>query len=104
MILLVLTKLSRLLIIYQQTEKLKILDNTMDFGNFLTMKEKNLMLLSPLLKSICVVHSTANAYKDLCKTVPEIEHLVKKLSGTGTFFHASAKRTSDLDRGVLPKL
>ena len=32
-----------------------------------------------LLKSICAVHSTANAHKDLCKSVSEIEHLVKKL-------------------------
>ena len=52
----------------------------------------------PLLKSICAVHSTANAYKDLCKSVPEIEHWVKKLSGIATFFHASAKRTSDLEK------
>ena len=48
-----------------------------------------------LLKSICAVHSTANAHKDLCKSVSEIEHLVKKLA---TFFHASAKRTSDLEK------
>ena len=41
----------------------------------------------PLLKSSCDVHSTANAYKDLCKSVPEIDHLVKKLSGIATFFH-----------------
>ena len=52
----------------------------------------------PLLKSICAVHSTANTYKDLCKSVPEIEHLVKKLYGIATFFHASAKRTSDLEK------
>lgn len=52
----------------------------------------------PLLKSICAVHSTANAYKNLCKSVPEIEHLVKKLSGITTFFHASAKRTSELEK------
>ena len=30
--------------------------------------------------------------------MPEIEHLVKKLSGIATFFHASAKRTSDLEK------
>ena len=29
---------------------------------------------------------------------PEIEHLVKKLSEIATFFHVSAKRTSDLDK------
>ncbi|CAB4031786.1 E3 SUMO- ligase KIAA1586-like isoform X3 [Paramuricea clavata] len=52
----------------------------------------------PLLKSICAVHSTANAYKDLCKSVPEIDHLVKKLSGIATFFHASAKCTTDLEK------
>ena len=34
-------------VIYQQTEKLQILDNTMGFGNFLMIEEKNLMLLSP---------------------------------------------------------
>ena len=52
----------------------------------------------PLLKSIFAVHSTANGYKDLCKSVPEIKHLVKKLSGIATFFHASTKRTSDLEK------
>lgn len=52
----------------------------------------------PLLKSICAVHSTANAYKDLCKSVPEIDHLVKKLSGIATFSHASAKHTTDLEK------
>ena len=30
--------------------------------------------------------------------MPEIEHLVKKLAGIATFFHASAKRTSDLEK------
>ena len=40
----------------------------------------------PLLKSICAVHSTANAYKDLCKSVPEIEHLVKSYLGLQHFF------------------
>ena len=46
----------------------------------------------PLLKSVCAVHSIANAYKDLCKSVPEIDQflahvflLVKKLSGIATF-------------------
>ncbi len=52
----------------------------------------------PLLKSVCAVHSFANAYKDLCKAVPEIDHLVKKLSGIATFFHSSAKRTTDLEK------
>jgi hypothetical protein len=52
----------------------------------------------PLLKSVCAVHSSANAYKDLCKTVPEIDHLVKTLSGIATFFHTSAKRTTDLEK------
>ena len=51
-----------------------------------------------LLKSICAVHSAAHTYKDLYKSVPEIEHLVKMLSGIATFFHASAKRTSDLEK------
>ena len=32
--------------------------------------------------------------------MPEIEHLVKKLSGIAKFFHASAKRTSDLEKVV----
>ena len=44
------------------------------------------------------MHSTANAYKDLCKSVPEIDHLVKKLAAISTYFHVSAKRTSELEK------
>ena len=53
---------------------------------------------TPLLKSVCAVHSTANAYKDLCKSVPEIDYLVKKLAAISTYFHVSAKRTSELGK------
>ena len=53
---------------------------------------------TPLLKSVYAVHSTANAYKDLCKSVPEIDHLVKKLAAISTYFHVSAKRTNELDK------
>ena len=48
-------------------------------------EREKLHVTFPLFKSICAVHSTANAYKDLCKSVPEIEHLVKKLSGIKHF-------------------
>jgi len=51
----------------------------------------------PLLKSVCAVHSSDLAYKDLCKCVPEIPHLVTKLSSLSTFFHTSARRTADLN-------
>ncbi len=44
------------------------------------------------------MHSFANAYKDLCKAVPEIDHLVKRLSGIASFFDSSAKRTTDLEK------
>ena len=53
---------------------------------------------TPLLKSVCAAHSTANPYKDLCKSVPEIDHLVKKLAPISTYFHVSAKRTSELEK------
>ena len=59
---------------------------------------RKLDLDTPLLKSVCAVHSTANAYKDLCKSVPEIDHLVKKLAAISTYFHVSAKRTSELEK------
>ena len=52
----------------------------------------------PLLKAVCAVHSSANAYKDLCKSVPEIDNLVKKLSGILSHFHKSAKRTTELEK------
>ena len=51
----------------------------------------------PLLKAVCVVYSSANAYKGLCKCVPEIDNLVKKLSGISSYFHKSAKRTTKLE-------
>ena len=51
----------------------------------------------PLLKSVCSVHSTANAYKDLCNNVPEIDHVVKKVSGIEiSSCLNSAKHTNDL--------
>ena len=52
---------------------------------------------TPLLKSVCAVHSTANACKDLCKSVSEIDHFVKKLTAISTYFHVSAKRTSEME-------
>ena len=52
----------------------------------------------PLLKSVCSVHFTVNAYKDLCNNAPEIDHVVKKVSVIATFLHASAKRTTDLEQ------
>eukprot|EP00795_Rhopilema_esculentum_P003753 gene3753-15034_t len=53
---------------------------------------------TPLLKSVCAVHSTANPYQDLCKSVPEIDHLVKKIAAISIYFHFSAKRTSELEK------
>ena len=52
----------------------------------------------PLLKSVCAVHSSALAYKDLCKSVPEITHLVSTLSGLASFFHSSTRTTGELAR------
>ena len=52
----------------------------------------------PLLKAVCAVHSSANAYKDLYTSVPEIDNLVKKLSGISSHFHKSAKRTTELEK------
>ena len=39
---------------------------------------------------VCAVHSTANAYKDLCKSVPEIDHVY--------LFSRSRKRTNELEK------
>jgi len=50
----------------------------------------------PLLKSVCAVHSSALAYKDLCKSVPEIKYIVESLTGMSTYFHTSARRSTDL--------
>jgi len=61
-------------------------------------ERENVGVNFPLHKSVCVVHSTANAYKDLCKSVPDIDHLVKKLSGISKFFHSLAQRTTELEQ------
>jgi len=53
-----------------------------------------------LLKSMCAGHSSALAYKDLCKGVPEVSHLVTILSGLASFFHTSARRTAELRRAA----
>jgi hypothetical protein len=50
----------------------------------------------PLLKSVCAVHSSALAYKDLCRSVPEVPALISTLSGLSTFFHTSARKTTEL--------
>ena len=51
---------------------------------------------TPVLKSVCAVHSSALAYKGLCKHIPEISNLVSTLSGLASFFHTSACRTAQL--------
>ena len=51
----------------------------------------------PMLKSVCAVHSSALAYKDLCKEVAEVVTLIRKASSISTFFHASAARTTELE-------
>ena len=59
---------------------------------------RKLVVDTPLLKSVSAVHSTENVYKDVCKSVPEIDHLVKKLAAISTYFHVSAKRASKLEK------
>jgi hypothetical protein len=51
----------------------------------------------PFLKSVCAVHNSSLALKDVCKSVPEIAHLIDKLSGLATYFHTSAMRTAELE-------
>ena len=37
-------------------------------------------------------------YVSLCPSVPEIDHLCKKLAAICTYFHVSAKRASELEK------
>ena len=57
----------------------------------------------PMLKSVCAVHSSALAYKDLCKEVAEVDKMITKLSGISSFFHVSAARTSELENVAKAK-
>ena len=50
-----------------------------------------------VLKSVCAVHSSALAFKYVCKVVGEVDVLLRKLYGISTYFHASAARTSELE-------
>ena|SRR6218665_414175 len=50
----------------------------------------------PLLKLVCLVHSSALAYKDLCKSVPAIKYNVESLTGMSTYFHTSARCSTDV--------
>jgi uncharacterized protein YnzC (UPF0291/DUF896 family) len=52
----------------------------------------------PLLKTVCAVHSSALAYKDLCGQIPDINSLTSQMSGLSAFFHSSARRSNDLSR------
>ena len=51
----------------------------------------------PMLKSVCAVHSSALAFKDVCKVVKEVDTMLRKLSGISTYFQSSAARTSELE-------
>ena len=56
---------------------------------------KNQGVQFPMLKSVCAVHSSALAFKYVCKVVGEVDVLFRKLYGISTYFHASAARTSE---------
>ena len=51
-----------------------------------------------MTKSVCAVHSSSLCFKDLCKTVDDVDVLVQKLSGLSTYFHTSAARTTELEK------
>ena len=51
----------------------------------------------PILKSVCAVHSSALAFEDQCKEVHELHVLITKLSEVSSYFHESARRTTELD-------
>lgn len=51
----------------------------------------------PLLKIWCAAHRSNLAWKDASAIVPEIQHLLEKLSGLSSFFHTSALRTRELE-------
>ena len=57
-----------------------------------------------MLKSVCAVHSSALAYNDLCKEVSEVDILIRKVSGISSFFHASAVRTTELEKCAKEKV
>ena len=51
----------------------------------------------PILKSVCVVYSSALAFKNLCKEVHELHVLITKLPEVSSYFHKSARRTTELE-------
>jgi hypothetical protein len=59
-------------------------------------ERRRLGVTKPLLKSVCAVHSSALAYRDLCKNVNEVDFIIDKLGGLSTYFHVSARRTTEL--------
>ena len=52
----------------------------------------------PLLKSICSVHTSALAFKDVTKTVIEIKKTIETAGGILSFFHSSPKQTAELEK------
>ena len=40
----------------------------------------------PMLKSVGAVHTSALAFKDACKSVAEIQHMIEKVGGIASFF------------------
>ena len=56
-----------------------------------------LKIEKPILKSVCAAHFSALAFKDLCIEVHELHVLITKLSEVSSYFHKSARRTTELD-------
>ena len=56
-----------------------------------------LKIENPLLKSVCAVHASALAFKGLCKEVHELHILITKLTEISSYFHKSARRTTELE-------
>lgn len=64
----------------------------------LDTKREELGAEYPLLKSVCAVHTSALVFKDVCKSVCEVQHMIEKVGGIASFFHSSPRQTSDLEK------
>ena len=57
----------------------------------------------PMWKSVCAVHSSALAYKDLCREFSEADAIIRRISGVSSYFHQSAARTTALEEYTRSK-
>lgn len=71
------------------------------FKKLTEQERENGVTLPPLLKIWCASHRAELAWKEVCKSVPEVQKILKEVSAISSFFHKSGIRTRELKTVAL---